>query len=672
MKILLVEDDEGFTEVIKQALSSQHYLVDLANDGQAGWELAESFEYDLILLDWMLPKLNGIDFCQRRRQMGDLTPIILMTAQDNSTNKVVGLDTGADDYLVKPFEMEELLARIRALLRRGCASRMPMIECGCLRLNPGQCQVTYQGKLLHLTPKEYALLELFLRNPQRIFSQSALLDHLWSFEEPPSENAVRTQIKGLRKKLKQVGAATDLIETVYGLGYRLKSEVESQHLQQRKEENGVLEGTSSAQFHRQKLSGLATIWEQYKSKYISRLSTLEQALIAWREGNLTPEVRQEALKEAHTLAGSLGSFGFTQASRQCREIEQVFKFGEIETKTILDHLSELVVLRQELETGVNREATKTNLTAQVLSEQTDAQRQKPSQAQIQTSRGQEKIISTNNLSTHTSLLATSLKQQPRLLIIDDDVALAQALVLEAIGCQMQAEAACDLSQLRKAIALRRPDVVLLDLCFPDSTEKGFELLAQLKATQPSVPVLVFTAQESFADRLRVARLGGGCFLHKPMEPNQVIAAITQVLQTSSSPSLKLLIVDDDPQMLDFLRILLDPWGFELILLEQSQHFWEILEACVPDLLILDVEMPEFSGLDLCQVVRNEPRWQDLPVIFLSAHTDAKTVQQVFTVGADDYVQKPIVGPELIARVLNRIERSQLRRRISVVDTLFKI
>lgn len=667
MKILLIEDDEGFAEVIKKALNSQHYLVDLANDGQAGWELVDSFEYDLILLDWMLPKLNGIDFCQRRRQMGDRTLIILMTAQDTSTQKVAGLDGGADDYLIKPFEVEELLARIRALLRRGTASGLPEIKSGFLSLDPVQCQITYKDKLLYLTPKEYALLELFLRNPLRIFSQSALLDHLWSFEEPPSENAVRTQIKGLRKKLKQVGAAANLIETVYGLGYRLKSENKSQDLEQINDAQEVLPRTYSAQFHNKKLSGLATIWQQYKSKYIRRIHTLEQALVAWREGNLTQELRQEALKEAHTLAGSLGSFGFAQASGKCRQIEQMFKSGEPETQTIVERLSELKLLRQELETGASRQDTKTNLPAQVLSDQTDTRKQKPSQAQIQNSREQEEIISTNAIDPHKYLLPTSFKQQPRLLIIDNDVAVAQALVLQAIVCQIKAEAAYSLSQVRKAIALRPPDLILLDLCFPDSTEKGFELLAQLQATEPSLPVLIFTAQESFAARVRVARLGGRGFLHKPMEPNQVIAAITQVLQTSSSPLVKLLIVDDDPQMLEFLRILLDPWGFDLILLEQPQHFWEILEACTPDLLILDVEMPEFSGLDLCQVVRNEPRWQDLPILFLSAHTDANTVQQVFTVGADDYVQKPIVGPELIARVLNRIERSQLRRRISLLS-----
>jgi DNA-binding response OmpR family regulator len=118
-------------------------------------------------------------------------------------------------------------------------------------------------------------------------------------------------------------------------------------------------------------------------------------------------------------------------------------------------------------------------------------------------------------------------------------------------------------------------------------------------------------------------------------------------------------VDDDTQVLDFLRTLLDPWGFKLTLLDNPQQFWNTLEQTAPDLLILDVEMPELSGIDLCQVVRNDPRWNDLPVLFLSAHTDVETLQRVFTAGADDYVNKPVIGPELIARVLNRLERSQI-------------
>ncbi|MBC6475004.1 MAG: response regulator transcription factor [Hormoscilla sp. GM102CHS1] len=187
------------------------------------WELAEILEYDLIVLDLLLPKLNGIQLCQRRRAKGDRTPILLLTAQDTSTHKVQGLDAGADDYVVKPFDVQELLARIRALLRRGSATNKPVLEWEKLCLYPSSCEVKYDRKLLQLTAKEYAIMELFLRNTKRIFSQSVLLDKVWEFDEPPSENAVRTQIKSLRQKLKKASAPADLIETIYGLGYRLKS-----------------------------------------------------------------------------------------------------------------------------------------------------------------------------------------------------------------------------------------------------------------------------------------------------------------------------------------------------------------------------------------------------------------------------------------------------------------
>jgi len=174
MKILLIEDNQGFGEIVRDTLSRQHYLVDMATDVEMGLELAVWFEYDLILLDFLLPETDGIQFCQKRRQEGDTTPILLMTAQDSTALVVKALDGGADDYLVKPFDLEELLAKIRALLRRGNLSLPPVMEWGGLRLEPSNCKVSYKGQSLRLTAKEYGLLELFLRNPHRIFSQSCL------------------------------------------------------------------------------------------------------------------------------------------------------------------------------------------------------------------------------------------------------------------------------------------------------------------------------------------------------------------------------------------------------------------------------------------------------------------------------------------------------------------
>lgn len=222
MRILLVEDDEVLVEALSESLIDHHYAVDIATDGKAGWEFIEAATYDLILLDVMLPKLDGISLCQRLRSQGYHLPVLMLTARDTNTDKVMGLDAGADDYVVKPFDLLELLARIRALLRRGNVSLPPVLCWGKLQLDPGTCEVVYDGQPLHLRPKEYSLLELFLRSGQRLLSRSAILEHLWSFEEPPGEETVKAHLKEVRQKLRAVGAPADLIETVYGLGYRLK------------------------------------------------------------------------------------------------------------------------------------------------------------------------------------------------------------------------------------------------------------------------------------------------------------------------------------------------------------------------------------------------------------------------------------------------------------------
>ncbi|GAB4365462.1 MAG: hypothetical protein Kow00121_02000 [Elainellaceae cyanobacterium] len=222
MKLLLVEDDRHITLPLAEALIDQRYSIDQAEDGQAAWNLIEVFAYDLIILDLMLPKIDGITLCQRLKQKGDTTPVLILTAKDTSTDKVMGLDVGADDYVVKPFDLKELLARIRALLRRGGSGLPPILSWGSLCLNPATCEVTYSDRLLALTPKEYGLLELFLRNQGRVLNRTMILNHLWASEDAPGAETIKVHLRSLRQKLKAMGAADDFIETVYGLGYRLK------------------------------------------------------------------------------------------------------------------------------------------------------------------------------------------------------------------------------------------------------------------------------------------------------------------------------------------------------------------------------------------------------------------------------------------------------------------
>jgi DNA-binding response OmpR family regulator len=224
MKILTIEDDQYISNFLSATLSAHRYAVDAIEDGAAGLEMATQWSYDLILLDVLLPKLSGIEVCRRLRDQGCQTPILMLTVKDSNEDVVAGLDAGADDYVAKSCNSSQLLARVRALLRRGGNALSPsVLTWGPLCLDPALVQVTYNQKVIHLRAKEYSLLELFLRHPRHILSRSAIIDHLWSIEGSPVEGSVTTLIKDLRQRLKSTCQITNLIETVYGLGYRLKA-----------------------------------------------------------------------------------------------------------------------------------------------------------------------------------------------------------------------------------------------------------------------------------------------------------------------------------------------------------------------------------------------------------------------------------------------------------------
>ncbi len=225
MKILLVEDDLRIAQAIVEALRDCYHTVEAAADGLSGLNYAATDSFDLIILDWMLPKLDGISVCRQLRQGGNKTPILLLTARDTSADRVMGLDVGADDYVVKPFDLPEFLARVRALLRRGEVAFTPILTWGSLTLNPSDCQVVYGSTTLHLTPKEYALIELLLRNGSRVISRDLILEKIWAFEDIPTPETVKVHLRSLRQKLKAAGAPANLIETVYGLGYHLNPHV---------------------------------------------------------------------------------------------------------------------------------------------------------------------------------------------------------------------------------------------------------------------------------------------------------------------------------------------------------------------------------------------------------------------------------------------------------------
>lgn len=617
MKILVVEDDQGTGSILSEALSEHYYLVNLVTDGETGYELAQMHEYDLILLDVMIPGLDGISLCQKLRDKGCQTPILLITAKDSSTDRVMGLDAGADDYVVKPFDLPELMARIRALLRRETARSTSVISWQSIHLDSTKCEVKCGDRPLHLTPKEYCLLELFLQNPKRIFSRTVILNKLWDFAENPSEETVSTHIKCLRQKLK-AGGSEDPIETVHGLGYRLRSVAQPQPdlASDQPKQNHPIQQSSHL---RQKVHAATNrVWNQFKERFAAQIACLEAAANSLTIDNLTIEQRQQASVEAHRLAGSLGIFGFKEGSSLAKELEELLHPDNSLTREQAAQMSLLV--KQLLK-----------VTAQPPKE---------------------------NFNTPTSVSSSS----PLILIVDDDLMLAERLRIEAIAWNLQVEIATDLTVARKTIAQTAPQLILLDLNFPGA-EDGLTLLEELSQRPDKIPVVAFTRRDNLEDRVRVARLGGCAFLNKPLPAYQILKVITDILNLKQSKvSNRVMAVDDDDRILQSLSDLLTPLEIEVTPLTQTDRFWEVLTQTNPRLLLLDLEMPGFDGIDLCQALRNDPNWQNLPVIFLSAHTNKTVVDRIFAAGADDFISKSSDRTELVDRIIRRMqlenERSQ--------------
>jgi DNA-binding response OmpR family regulator len=529
MKILLVEDDDVFIKVLTRTLKAHHYIIDTVKDGEMGWTYGSTFEYDLIMIDIVLPKLDGISLCKRFRAEGYATPILLLTSQDNSSARVQGLDAGADDYVVKPFDQAELVARMRALVRRGSTNPFPLLTWGDLILNPSTCEVSYQGQNLALTTKEYELLELMMRDSQHVFSTDELLDHLWSSEKFPSEATVRSHIRRVRNKLVAIGAPQDFIATLHGRGYYLK---------------------------------------------VPKTNPLTPQIPTSQHPNQTPFTNH--LVTAHQQA-----------------IQETI---QIQLSPISNQNSPLLLLISA------DDAFNQSLQA------------------IAPSRGiQVEIMSLLELDTLTMEIVTDAVGQP-------------------------------------------PDVILLRL-LPKQSEDGIdrfslEMQSRLQTCTwlyPELPIMVTGDRLELGDRLEIVRQGGKLLLDISTAPEQVMSTAINLLKKPKLAT-KVMIVDDDHHWLRTLPTLLKPWGFKVTTLADPQQFWTVLQAVVPNVLVLDANMPEINGLELCQMLRSDPDWQRLPVLFLSELTDSTSQQQAFSVGADDYLFKPLMADQLANRILNRLQR----------------
>jgi DNA-binding response OmpR family regulator len=636
MKILLVEDDEGLTQVLTQTLTTHHHIVDVVKDGEMGWIYGSTFDYDLMVLDIVLPKLDGISLCQRFRANGYATPILLLTAQNSRSVNLQGLDAGADDYVVKPFDLVELMARIRALQRRSSGNSFPLLAWGALFLDPRTCEVSYNSQPLALTTKEYEFLELLLRDSQYVFSIEELIDRLWSSEAFPSEATVRSHLRRLRQKLTAAGAPPDFITTLHGRGYYLKAipvEVNPEEffpypttnavdldqmtrgaiLANRSE--SIAEADLSLHSPQQYRDALNQTWRTTQPKSLEQLAILFEMVADLQRDRLTPQQQIAAQQVTHDLLETLGIFGLTKITHLVRQLDYWLAGRE-------PLRQKQAALMQVLVTALQQEIQHT--------------------PQI----------------PHTPIPDPPLR---RVLLVSSDGTFNQSLQRAADGSGVQLE----IIQMQEpqsweklqphVVLLRLPPSATLPASEPLTTSVLLETLQTFTHRYPAVPVLVLCDRGDLSDRLAVLRGGGKLFLTPQTPIEQVMAMVMQLLEKQEFP-VKVMIVDGDLTWLGTLPTLLKPWGFKVTTLADPQQFWTVLQAVMPDVLILEVNIPEINGFELCQMLRSDPHWQRLPVLFLSVLSDSASQQQAFTAGADDYLCKPVLGVTLANRILRRLQR----------------
>jgi len=647
MKLLIIEDEIQLLEILKTSLKNR-YVIDSAQDGLQGLQLVGKGKYDLILLDRSIDGIDGLEFCQQIRQQGNQVLVMIMSTQGSTYDRVSGLDAGADDYLVKPFALSELEARIRALLRRRMVTELPVLTWGPLAIEPTRCNVSYHGTPVMLTTKEYGILELLLRHQDRIYSQRALLDALWSLDNGPrGEETVRTHMKRLRQKLKPIGAG-DLIETVYGLGYRLNPTLNAPptSIAITSPSSGApevdLSDPEGRAIESSQAQLIAQFWEKQAAKVLRRIQILDHSVQALQRNPSDEDLRSQIRQEGHILVGVMGSVCMAE------HLPTLQALGTWISGSHLNTPSEIQVLHKQL-----------GMLTQML----------------------EAATSGNVIRVQETVVTGERLPDRRILVVDDDREWVTQLMNEAYRWGIQMVRAADPNLAVSAIERACPDAVILNASINIGSTMGsttaIEFLKHLTYHCPKVPVWVVTDEGDnelvAADRIAISTHRGQGFFRRSIPLATLMGLINQSLLNEaprhSVPEAKILLVDDDRLMLSLLKGILEPWGMQVTTCNDPRQARKMLSDVKPDLMVLDFEMPEMNGLEVCEQTRNDMNTATLPILFLTAHRDADTMQKVFSAGADDYVSKPVIAPELMTRIFNRLERSQLFREQSQRDLL---
>ncbi len=371
----------------------------------------------------------------------------------------------------------------------------------------------------------------------------------------------------------------------------------------------------------------AAEWEQFKTSLKDRASVLEQAATSLLEDTLSAEMRQEAVRQSHQLIVDAGRYGLNDIATPANEAEQLLRRDGTWVPQEVLRFCELVMELQER-----------------------------TEALLPLSAGDMSLT----------------KARPLVLAICPDEALLNRLQGDAPKHDIHIVGARNLTDAMEAMVVKNPGLVLLDLGNDGVSPRELDFVSELVMQIPPIPVLALTDGDSFKDRVVVA--GAGCqgIVDKRQPAADILNATREALTHSRLHIPKILVVDDSEMVARLASKLLERRGMQVTTLTDPLQFWDVLEQVNPDLLILDVEMPHLNGIELCRVVRVDPNWESLPVVFLSAHTDAQTIQRLFIAGADDFISKPIVSAELMMRVQNRLGRARLSRHRMEIDGLTRV
>ena len=633
MKILLVEDDQRLGKLIRDYLMPESEQIDLISNGAEIKEKLAANDYDILILDVMLPKKNGIDICRELRAENIDIAILFVTALSKQTDKIKAFESGADDYLTKPFDFQELLLRVKALLRRDKKEIIHSLKWGDLVMTPMEKKVYFLNKELSLTPTEFKILQIFLQYPQQVFKPDNLIDQLWDLDSIPTNNTLRSHIKSLRRKFEQIGLGKDFIETVYGMGYKLKDITEESSAPSPRDKVAVSQ-TQVSESTTELQAAIDEIWQEHRASIYHDC----QKLIAYIQKKYTPVKTDEAIRIAHNLAGFLGTVGFEESSNIARQIEQIIK--ENNQKLTDEKLSDQKIVKQ---------------TSQLIND-------------LQASLFPEGKPITEKKESNLDI---NLQEKIDILVIDEDQNLANQLILFIDHPQISLHFAHSIDSAINLLDEQKFKLIILETSWQDKAIEKSQILELVMDKKGDSHIIVYTQDDSLENRLNCTHYPIFAFLIKSNSLEFLWDIINNaLLQNPSIDNLyNVVLIDDDERFIKVFSQKLDvqKLPIKLTSISDSETFLVRIKNIKPDLIILDLQMPKLNGLDICKIIKTDHVLHNIPVIFLTGNLSSEAINQFVEVGADDFISKSKIDLELYPRImthLNKLPNSPFSERVN--------